>query len=130
MAGGAGPDSRSQRPDDLQGRSAPNLYERLLVFQHVAEVLGFQMPLSLHRGIAAAQMVTAHRPGLAAVLHFSSQFACICEQDVVIDLQPSCANAPCPPTSPRTSTESRIVFIASPRGTSLANQANPNMARC
>ncbi|AWN45587.1 hypothetical protein DK419_03995 [Methylobacterium terrae] len=87
----------------------------MLVFQHVAEVLGFQTPLSLHRGIAAAQIVVAHRPGLAAVPHFSSQFACICEQDAVTDLQPSCASTPWLPSSPRTSTESRIFFMNFPR---------------
>lgn len=64
-------------------------YERLPVFQHVAEVLVFQMPLSLHRGIAAAQIVVAQRLGLTAEAHFSSQVACICEQDVVAGLQPS-----------------------------------------
>ncbi|TNC08936.1 hypothetical protein FF100_28190 [Methylobacterium terricola] len=86
-------------------------YERLLVFQHVAEVLVPQMPLSLQRGIAVAQMVTAHRSGLAAERHFSSQVACICEQDAVTDLQPSCASTPWLPSSPSTSAEIRILFI-------------------
>ncbi|MGX7705919.1 hypothetical protein [Methylobacterium sp. Gmos1] len=83
----------------------------MLVFQHVADVLVPQTPLSLHRGNAAAQIVAEHRAGFTAVPHFSSQVASICEQDAVTALHPSCASTLPTPKKPNASANDAILFI-------------------